>query len=308
MTERIQQFTDRQTMTSRSYEIYHYRDLYPNEVALHHHDFYEAYLFLSGDVDYIIEGRVHHVQPGDVLVISPGEFHQPMFRGEHQRYERYVVWIDKTYLEQTVIYSDPLNSCFARASKYHANLLRPDEETLKLIQQILDSILREQQERGFAWDLMCDICILQVMVMLNRLAAQEHTPPELQSRSSSVVGKVMMYINEHYREDLSLDLLANKFFISKYHLSREFNRVMGTSVYRYIIQRRLAMGRQMLASGAPSSEVYQHCGFGDYSSFYRAFKSEYGMSPKEYATQQKKDMELAARRGRERVRLPAPEE
>ena len=53
-------------------------------------------------------------------------------------------------------------------------------------------------------------------------------------------------------------------------------------VDRYIIQKRLVVAKQMLREGRPSSMVYQHCGFGDYSNFYRAFKAEYQISPKEF--------------------------
>ena len=42
------------------------------------------------------------------------------------------------------------------------------------------------------------------------------------------------------------------------------------------------MAKQMLSTGKPSSEVYQSCGFGDYSNFYRAFRAEYQISPKEF--------------------------
>ncbi len=105
--------------------------------------------------------------------------------------------------------------------------------------------------------------------------------------SDSVVYNVLAYINEHYSEALTLDDLANRFFISKYHLSREFGRLVGTSVHHYLIQKRLAMAKQMMSGGMASSEVYQHCGFGDYSNFYRAFKAEYQITPKEFAARLK---------------------
>jgi len=121
-----------------------------------------------------------------------------------------------------------------------------------------------------------------VLISLNRLALVTKQTQKLDSPGSAVYN-VLGYINEHYHEDLSLDHLANKFFISKYHLSREFQRLVGTSVHRYIVQKRLVMAKQMLSTGKPSSEVYQTCGFGDYSNFYRAFKAEYQISPKDYA-------------------------
>ena len=131
-------------------------------------------------------------------------------------------------------------------------------------------------------DLYCLTLLGQILVLLNRVAQRTVRETESGSDADSVVYRILSYINDHYNEDLSLDFLANKFFISKYHLSREFNRLVGTSVYRYIIQKRLAMAKQMMSAGVPTSEVYQHCGFGDYSNFYRAFKSEYQISPRAY--------------------------
>lgn len=77
---KIQKFTVRQQMLTNNYEIYRYRDSYLNNVALHHHDFYEVYLFLNGNVNYTIESRNYHLLPGDILLISPLELHQPASR------------------------------------------------------------------------------------------------------------------------------------------------------------------------------------------------------------------------------------
>ncbi len=299
MPQKLHSFTSRQHMIRHTYEVYHYRDLYLNEVALHHHDFYEMYLFLSGDVDYNIESRIYHVAPGDILLISPNELHQPVFGSEQQTYERIVLWIDKTHLRQVTNYGVNLSTCFERAAEHHTNLLRPDNSTLQVLKMLLETIRREMEAEQYAGELFADTCVLQVLVILNRITQRSSQNLELGDRSGSVVAKVLAYINEHYSEDLSLDLLANKFFISKYHLSREFNRLVGTSVYRYIIQKRLVIAKQMLGEGIPSSEVYQHCGFGDYSNFYRAFKAEYQISPKEYVMKLNRDTEAAATRARE---------
>ncbi len=75
MGNKIQKFTVRQQMLTNNYEIYRYRDSYLNNVALHHHDFYEVYLFLNGNVNYTIESRNYHLLPGDILLISPLELH-----------------------------------------------------------------------------------------------------------------------------------------------------------------------------------------------------------------------------------------
>ena len=119
--------------------------------------------------------------------------------------------------------------------------------------------------------------------LMERLAAEsEGARHEVEDKAGPVVAEVLHYINEHYPDELSLDLLSAKFFISKYHLSHEFHRLVGTSVYRYIIQKRLVIAKQMLANGVAPTDVYGHCGFGDYANFYRAFKAEYHISPKQF--------------------------
>ncbi len=303
MASKVQTFTTRQHMIKPSYEIFHYRDFYLNEVALHHHDFYEMYLFLSGNVDYVIESRQYHVTPGDILLISPNELHQPMFGEEQQTYERIVLWIDKSYLHQYTAIGTELSRCFDQAARHHTNLIRTDPNDLQLLTTLLERAQVEGESKEFGSSLVTDTLLIQVLVMLNRMAERGGQSAEIRDKSGTVVGQVLSYINEHYHEDLSLDLLANMFFISKYHLSREFNRLVGTSVYRYIIQKRLVMAKQMLGQGIPSSEVYQHCGFGDYSNFYRAFKAEYQISPKEYVANLKATAAIVEAGARERSRL-----
>lgn len=303
MASKIQPFIQRQHMIQPTYEIYHYRDTYPNEVALHHHDFYEMYLFLSGSVDYVIDSRHYRISPGDVLLISPNELHQPMFSGERQPYERIVLWINKSFLDQFTVVGTALNRCFEQAEKHHANLLRADSADLDLMVKLLDYARNEMESREFASSLLADTLMIQTLVILNRLSERSSETAEIVDKSGGVVARVLAYINEHYHEDLSLDQLANRFYISKYHLSREFNRLVGTSVYRYIVQKRLVMAKQMLGQGVPSSEVYQHCGFGDYSNFYRAFKAEYQVSPREYVANLKTTAALVEAGVRERSRL-----
>ena len=288
MPVKHQHFNTRQTMQGNTYEIFRYKDSYLKEVALHHHDFYEVYFFLSGNVQYNIESRSYLLTPGDVLLISPMELHQPMFGSEHREYERIVLWIDKGFLEEFALPGMDMTGCFNTTAPGHTNLLRPEGVARQYLTFLLENLLVEDASEDPYSEMAALSLLGQILVSLNRLARQ-NAGEEHKSRPDTTVYSVLGYINEHYSEALTLDDLANRFFISKYHLSREFQRLVGTSVHRYIVQKRLVMAKQMLSEGKPSSEVYQLCGFGDYSNFFRAFKAEYQISPKDYVLRLKEN-------------------
>jgi AraC-like DNA-binding protein len=275
-------------MKNTTFEIFRYKDAYLKEVALHHHDFYEIYFFLSGNVKYNIESRSYLLTPGDVLLISPMELHQPMFGPEQKNYERIVLWIDKQYLENLSLPGQELHRCFDTTLRGHTNLLRPEGVSRQFFQFLLEQLMAELSKEDPYRETCALTYLVQVLIHLNRLAMENRQTEQL-SEQETAVYNVLGYINDHYQENLTLDHLANRFFISKYHLSREFQRLVGTSVHRYIVQKRLVMAKQMLSQGLPSSDVYQRCGFGDYSNFYRAFKQEYQISPKDFVLRLKEN-------------------
>ncbi len=277
-----QGFDPRQEMGKPDFELQYKRDSYLKDVELHHHDFFELYFLMSGDVTYIIESKICHVMPGDVLLISPRELHQLLIRPEMSSYERYVLWVDPQVLERLGGGTD-LAACFDPQTNPAGNLLRLQSEDRTRIQAIMEALHRESQQDAFGSAALRESLLVQLMVLVNRLALRQDSEPENATHSNRAVSKVIDYVNLHYGEPLSLDMLAERFYVSKYHLSHEFNRQVGTSIYRYIQKKRLLIARQLMAQGKRPNEVYSMCGFGDYAGFYRAFKAEYGTGPREYA-------------------------
>ncbi len=277
MAKRTQSFDPRQKMTGKNYEVFHYYDKSRQDVDLHHHDFFEIYFFISGRVEYRVEGKSYTLQSGDLLLISPWVFHQPVVQQEVP-YERYVLWIDRGYLGQFSELGTELASCFGPA----ATLIRPTSYQRSTIAMLLEQLLKESGGTKFGSELYGHALFLQIMAEINRMAERTPQKRELQEEPE-LIGRVLAYIAGHFSEKLTLQDLAERFYVSKYHLSHEFSSRVGTSVYRYIILKRLLAAREQIADGAPPSEVYQSCGFQDYANFYRAFKAEYGISPKEFA-------------------------
>lgn len=264
MLKNAQVFDPRQLMNNNSFEIFYYKDPKPADVEVHHHDFYEVYNLLAGDVSYWVDGKTYHLRPGDLLLISPMELHRPIIASGSQ-YERFVLWINKNYLD-SISGSDFLTRCFHGSS----NHIRGAAVT-----QLLSALVTEKYSEKYGSEI-CSLGIfLQIMVELNRISpigsqSAEHSP---------LITELLNYIGTNYNSDLSLDILAETFHISKYHLSHEFKKETGTSLYHYITLKRLAAARQLLIDGYSPGDAYVACGFRDYTAFYKAFKSEYGTSP-----------------------------
>ena len=278
-----QRFDSRQSMKDKRFEVFHYRDKKLDNVSIHHHDFFEVYFFLSGRVSFKVEGRSYHLEPGDLLLINPQELHQPDI-GDDAVYERIVLWIDRSYLSNLCTAAGvDLTACFDNEAPGHTNLLRPTKLRRAALSQLLDRLVREYYSDELGSFAYAQGLLTQFMVEVNRLAqASGYTEKR---EEPDLVSQVLAYIGNHYQENITLESLAAAFYVSKYHLSHEFSHRVGTSVYRYVIFRRLLQAREMIAEGQAPGEVYQNCGFGDYANFYRAFKGEYGISPRDFAAQ-----------------------
>ena len=284
MREKTQHFDPRQNMRSKTFEIFHYKSPRQGNVAIHHHDFYEVYFFIGGKVEFRVEGRVYHLSAGDMLLISPMELHQAFVEPDGTLYERIVLWIDKAYLESFCTEQTDLARCFDYTLPSRTNLLHLTPAQRSDVAVRLGELVRESYSEDFGADVCSTGLFLQFMTELNRMflhAASKRDPSE---ENVPLVSRVLGYIGEHYNEDLTLDSLAGEFYISKYHLSHEFSRVVGTSVHKYILLKRLLIAKQLLSEGNSPGEVFSTCGFGDYTSFYRAFKAQYGTSPREYVS------------------------
>ncbi len=282
MRERSQRFDPRQTMQSDTFEIFHYREPSPNTVEVHHHDFYEVYYLLSGQVEYWVDGRIIRMQKGDLLLINPMELHRPLIDDSSQVYERIVLWINKEYLEGLHSDSMDLSRCFDTSLPDHTHLIRPPISERSVLTARMGEMVREFYSRELGGYLSAYGLFLQFMVQLNRMAQRGQSQQEETQQLSELVQQVLAYISDNLGQPMTLESIASGFYVSKYYLSHAFSREVGISVYRYILLRRLLMARQLLTAGESAGQACRSCGFSDYTSFYRAFKSEYGISPREF--------------------------
>jgi len=280
MRQALSTFHARQTMNNREFEVFHYKDVRPEGIMLHNHDFYEVYLFLDGAVEYQIENTIYPLVRGDMLLVSPMELHRPIsHKGE---YERIVLWISRPYLrglEQE--HHLELEQCFNPNRTQHTNLLRLNREYLRVMTVLMDLMLRETATEQYGSDTMRQCSLIQILTLINRLVQQPDRAGD-DLASDDLVDAVYAHINQNIAGDLSLAAISNLFYVDTSTLSRRFKKQLGTTIPDYVRHKRLTMARIMLLEGERPTMAAQQCGYSDYSSFFRAFRRQYGTSPKEF--------------------------
>ena len=161
--------------------------------------------------------------------------------------------------------------------------MRPDSQIYMLLKNLARKLLMLPQERTQFGAAVFEHGILQMFVVLALRAcihAEFHTASI--SRYHLMLDEVFLFIQAHLTEELTLERLEKEFFVSREHIAREFKRQTGQTVHRYIVKARLDRCCTLIEQGLPITEVYKTSGFGGYNHFFRAFKKEYGMTPKEY--------------------------
>ena len=165
----MQIFDPRQSMTSPDFEVFHYRDARFEGVAVHQHDFYEVYFFISGNVEYSVEGKSYLLKKGDLLLINPLELHQPRIGPDQNDYERIVLWINKNYLSRLCTNNTSLSQCFDNTNPQHTNLLRLSKAQQNYISSKLTELIDETNSADYGSDVAAEAILTRFLVELNRL-------------------------------------------------------------------------------------------------------------------------------------------
>jgi len=276
-------FTARQYMVKNDFEFFHTKDELPPNVEYHNHDFYEIFFYMSGRVTYIIEGKFYRLKPGDIILINNKELHRTIIEGG-ESYERIVLWVKPDYVTNLNTDSTDLTMCFESSARKKYNLLRPDTETMAYLKTIVQKLEKAYYNSGFGSEVLKNAYINELIVYLNK--AYLYTKDEeieVDIEYNQKISNIIKYINTNLESELTLEKLSAQFYISKYHLLREFKKYTGFTIHRFIQKKRLIMARMLLKENVKVSEVSMLCGFGDYSNFIRTFKREYGISPKVFA-------------------------
>lgn len=271
---------------NRDFQLFHLKDKKNQEFEFHYHDFNKIIIFLSGDVTYLIEGKAYNLKPWDILLVNNHDVHKPIINPA-KTYERIIIWADSNFIDNHSYENCDLLTCFKLANEKSFNLIRLETNFQDNIKFIIESLENSFNSNNFGSKLLSNSLFIQLLVYLNRVHLDNmyiNDENSLNLKYDKQIETILKYINNNLCEDLSIETLSQKFYLSKYYLMHKFKRETGYTVHNYVNQKRLLLAKDLIKSGESITKVCTLCGFNDYSSFLRSFKNMFNKSPSTFSS------------------------
>lgn len=249
-----------------------------DRLNLHSHTFYEL-LYCCNDcgAEYLVGADRYRLQKGDIVFVPPGISHRPLLPEHLQEpYQRYVLWLSAEFVENfTAVYAPP------GMQVNYGTLLRTAGTKWELLGGYFRRGVWEAENQAAGWQAAVIGNTITLLTLMGR-SIQERTASVLKAEKPDLLNEVMNYMELHLNEKITLEETARHFYVSVSTITQLFRQKMGTSFYRCVTQRRLIAAKVRIENGESLENVSRAVGFADYSSFYRAFKKEYGITPRQY--------------------------
>lgn len=238
---------------------------------LHTHSVCELYIFIYGKGKFLIEGNEYPLSSGDIVLMRPAESHY-IDIDANRPYERFSAHFSEDFFKAFDKDGLLLEAFFNREAGTFNRYSRDDFQP-EIYNMLIGNLLSESQNRHL------QVCC-NLLPLLNEIYQIYKSHRDTNTHGESPTQQIVRYINNHINDNITLDTICNKFYISKPQLCRNFKAATGSTIQNYVNAKRLVNAKRMLSTGVPPTKAAQLNGFNDYSVFYRAFCKEYGKAPK----------------------------
>lgn len=262
---------------AEDFRLFHLRDPMTKPIEFHYHNFHKIMLLLSGQASYAIEGRRYDLEPGDLVLVSAFSLHRPEVP-VGAPYERFVLYISPDFLRRSGGSDCDLETCFRWAREDFSFVFRSPRQGPRL-QAMLEQLEHSLARENFGQTVFCGCKFLEFLITLTRSLSKHRLEQVSAPHQSEKIGAVLQYLNLHLTEPVSIDDLAERFYLSKSHMMHKFKAETGCTIHSYLLEKRLVLTMERVSQGMSLTQASESCGFGDYSTFSRAFKKRFGHSP-----------------------------
>ena len=245
----------------------------------HMHPHYELYLFIQGKVQILIEDESFDAHPMDLFIFPPGVLHRALVLDSSVPYERAYLYITRKALSDMSDDSFPILRILEASTSRGEYSYHTDRDSAAQLVRLLDECIHDAASLDPSASLL-NRCRVNMLALISCKTVQRKDA--LTPRPPDRITEIIRYINDHILEPLSLDSLADRFYISKYTLLHEFKNYANISVHQYILYKRILYARQLMQNGISPGNAAKQSGFNDYVGFYRAFVRQNAITPQAY--------------------------
>ena len=246
-----------------------------NSKMHYHGDVFEILYMISGNCSYMVEGKRYKVSAGDIVFTRPDEIHMMIHELPKTEYKRVVFSVPGKFFVRHRC--EALKAVFTNRKPGVDNLIPASSAVERDIPRIIMDMKRYCEENAPEQDIIMSGKLIELLYNLNKAVPEKDS---LSYFANDKIKEVIGFINEHLNYELSLDFLADKYYISKGHLCQLFKEQTGMTVNKYITHKRLLKVQELYVSGYTLLNASHEAGFGDYSTFHRMYVKEFGVTPK----------------------------
>ncbi len=265
---------------NEDFHFFHIKTYESFDIPFHYHDFHKLILILDGAVKYNIEGLEYELMPFDFVLVNRFMIHKPEITaaGNGRGYDRIILYLSDDFLGRY-----GLLDSFDKAKELKSYVVRFPANISADIFNMFETVEKDEkkQDKEYAGKLTTRLDLMKALIAFNKACISEDFGFKPEARYNRKIIEIIEYIGDNLNKDLSIDLLADKFYMSKYHMMRTFKNETGYSIHQYISEKRILLARSYIMGGMPATNACIECGFRDYSSFSRAFKNQLGIMPSE---------------------------
>jgi AraC-like DNA-binding protein len=246
----------------------------------HYHDNYEIFLFLNGKAEAFVEQSRYTLVPGNLLIFNNQEIHKSSNLNT-STYERITIHFHPAFVQPFPGCTTNLLECFENHLPGLHNITLLDSIQMKEYHSLAVKLIKLLNSDMYGKDVLTLTCLAELLLLTNDAfshAKETFSEPFL----GGVLTDVLSYIDNNLHSPLSLECIAQHLSVNKYYLSHQFKKQTGSSLYHFILIKKMALAKKLLTEGYSVLDVCESTGFNDYNNFIRTFKNYTGSSPGQY--------------------------
>ncbi|MFT4104862.1 MAG: AraC family transcriptional regulator [Lacrimispora sp.] len=245
-------------------------------VDFHMHNNHEIYLLLDGHIQYFVENVCYDMTPGNLILFSNREIHKAINTTD-KAFTRLVIHVNPAFIRPYCTPDTNLLDCFQRKPATGNMVLLSGEEyeSLSVLARTLEKAIKNRCTYGS--DLTAVTTLIQILILINK--AWQKTGSSKTAPRPHKAQAIMSYIDKNVTSPLTLDSISQALSLDKYYLSHLFKSETKSSIFQYIVVKRVSLAKELLSQGHTVSEACHLSGFNDYSNFIRTFRQTTGYTP-----------------------------